>query len=208
MPTVQVTQSIQGGGVSIQKNVLVEGDHPNCFQINVPAGLAGELTTRTDNDTGVVTVASGHGITTSHLVDLYTTAGVLIRKDMTVTATTGTTVSVDAGSGSNLPSLNSDLVISRQVPVNTSIDNDNIQFVSICLESLATGVPNGRVIFEESDDTDVAELTLQVNVPLSANVYAGQTNPLAGDPIAKCRVSNGSTEDGTLKIICLEDSTP
>jgi hypothetical protein len=211
MPVAQFTQSVQGGGLVIQTPPSnVEADHPNPFEIDVPAGLAGELTARVDANTGTVTVATGHGITTSHLVDMYTTAGVLIRKDMTVSSTTGTTVVVDAGSGSDLPALNDDLVISRQQPAVTLIDNDNIKFFAICLESpVAAGVvPFGRAIFEEADDTDVAELTLGVNQPQFANIAGGQANPLAGEAITKCRISNGNTIAAKLKILCMEDATP
>ena len=209
MPTLQYSQSIQGAGLAIQKLINIEADHPNGFEIDLPAGLAGELTTRTDNDTGIVTVASGHGVTTSHLVDIYDENGVLIRKDLTVTGTTGTTISIDGGSGSNLPALNADVVVARQVPANTPIDNDNCQFFGIALETPVSGTePNGRVIFEESDDTDVAELTLEANVPLASNIAGGQANPIEGEPIAKCRASNGNTTAAKLKIISMEDSTP
>lgn len=208
MPSVQFAQGIQGGGLVIQQVLNIQADHPNTFEIPIPAGVAGTLTTRTDNDTGIVTVASGHGITTSDVIDLYDSAGVIIRKDMTVTATGSTTISIDAGSGSNLPSVSGAVVVAKQTLVNTAIDGDAIQFIAVCLEIPGTQTTKGRAIFEESDDTDVVELTLTANQPLSWNVAGGQTNDFAGDPIAKCRASNGNTTAGTLKILSMEDSTP
>lgn len=207
MGQAQFSMSLQGGGVAIQQNVVVSADHPNPFDPDIPAGIAGELTTRTDNDTGVVTVASGHGVVDTDTVDLYTSAGVLIRKDMDVTAVTSTTISIDAGTGSNLPTVNDPVVISEQKTVNTSIDGDAIQILGLCLE-IAGATGNGRVLFEDAAGDDIADISLTANLPLVYNVAAGQTNPLTGDPITVARVSNGNTTAGKLKIISMEDSTP
>lgn len=208
MPTLQFGIGVSAGGVSIQQNLAVTADHPNSYEVDVYAGIAGSLTTRTDNDTGVVTVATGHGITTSHLVDLYTSAGVLIRQDMTVTATTGTTISIDAGSGSNLPTVLDPVIVSRQVIVNANIDGDAIQFAAVCLEIPGTQTSKGRAIFEDAAADDIAELTLTANAPLTYNVAGGQTNPFTGDPITGCRASNGNATAAKLKIISMEDATP
>ena len=62
---------------------------------------AGTLTTRADDDTGIVTLPTGHGITDSGTVSLSWSGGG--RGDMTVTAYDATTVSVDVGDGDNLP---------------------------------------------------------------------------------------------------------
>ncbi len=70
--------------------------------------IDGQLTTRTDADTGVVTVISdsdtGHGITTSSTVDVYWQSGQRI--GMSVTAVTAKAVTVDGGAGDDLPTLN------------------------------------------------------------------------------------------------------
>ena len=62
---------------------------------------AGTLTTKTDADTGIVTLPTGHGITDSGTVSVSWSGGG--RGDMTVTAYDTTTVSVDGGSGDDLP---------------------------------------------------------------------------------------------------------
>jgi len=74
--------------------------------------IHGELTTRTDDDTGVITVVSdsnaGHGITTADTLDVFfddgTTAGQ--RQGMTVTSVTNKAITVDGGTGAVLPVLN------------------------------------------------------------------------------------------------------
>lgn len=70
--------------------------------------IDGQLTTRTDADTGVITVESdsdgGHSITTSSKLDVYFQGGQRIGMD--VTGVTNKAITVDAGTGDDLPSLN------------------------------------------------------------------------------------------------------
>ncbi len=68
--------------------------------------IASELTTRTDADTGILTVATGHGVTTNDTLDVFWSAGRI--HGMTVTGTTSTTISIDGGSGDDLPVVNSE----------------------------------------------------------------------------------------------------
>lgn len=206
MPALQTSFSYQGGGLFLQGGFNVEAEHPNPFEVAIPAALEAELTTRTDNDTGVLTVASGHGVTTDDTVDLYTTAGVLIRKDMDVTAVGGTTISIDAGSGSNLPALNSDVIVCVQTLFTCLIDGDDIQFIVMGLDLPGVNKPFGRAIFEKSDDSDVYEAVF-VGRPLSWDVAGGQTNDFDGDVVAKCRVSHAHAVAGKFKIISMEDPT-
>lgn len=63
----------------------------------------GALTTRTDDDTGVITVVGGNrGLTTSDTVDVYWAAG--SRTGMSITNVAGADITVDGGSGDVLPS--------------------------------------------------------------------------------------------------------
>ena len=132
MPTFSYNVNLSIGGVNIARGVPRTGDHPNPYEVTLPAGKAGTLSTRTDNDTGVATVASGHGITTSDKVDVYWSGG--MRYGMSVTATTSTTISVDAGAGDNFPVAATAIVVTKQVSVNTAIDGDNIQVIGILAE--------------------------------------------------------------------------
>ncbi len=68
---------------------------------NDTAEIAGTLSTRTDADTGIATLASGHGITTNDTVDVFWNAGQIYA--MTVTASASTTIGIDGGSGDDLP---------------------------------------------------------------------------------------------------------
>ena len=209
MPTFSYNVNLSIGGVNIARGVPRSGDHPNPYEITLPAGKAGTLSTRTDNDTGVATVASGHGITTSDLVDVYWSGG--MRYGMSVTATTSTTISVDAGAGDNFPVAATAIVVTKQVSVNTAIDGDSIQVIGILAEYATNPSPAvmSHVHFQSSAPATIAEIDLTSNVPQVWDIAGGATNPFTGNPIVVCKASNGSgTDAATLKIVSLEDSTP
>lgn len=66
-----------------------------------PYSVAGTLTTRTDDDTGVLTMEDGHGIVTGNVVDVYWEDG--SRTGMDVGTVSTNTVQIDGGEGDNLP---------------------------------------------------------------------------------------------------------
>ena len=69
----------------------------------IPAILAaqtGTMTNKTDADTGVITLSTGHGIETADVVDVYFPAGVHYGMDATVATNA---VTVDGGAGDDLP---------------------------------------------------------------------------------------------------------
>jgi len=69
-----------------------------------PSGTAGTLSTRTDDDTGVVTLSSGHGLQVNDKVTVAWPASPGgIRSLMTVTDVTGDDVTIDLGTGDVLP---------------------------------------------------------------------------------------------------------
>jgi len=68
-----------------------------------PAGTAGTISTRTDDDTAVVTLATGHGLQVNDAVTVAWSAGLGIRPRMLVTAVSGDDVTVDGGLQDILP---------------------------------------------------------------------------------------------------------
>lgn len=208
MPSAQYGVSLSCGGVSIQKNRVISGDHPNSYEVTLPVGKAGTLSTRTDDDTGIVTVASGHGITTSDFVDVHWSGGV--RYGMDVTAQDATTITVDLGAGDNLPIATTAVVITKQVTVNTAIDGDAIEIIGIVAEAAnPSSTAKAHLDFQDSGDATIEEIDLVANVPQIFDIDGGAANVFTGNPIVDCKASNGSsTEALTLKIVSLEDSTP
>jgi len=91
-PTVP-TRATEARFQALDQNVLYRDDY-----------YGGSLTTRTDNDTGVCTVVeTNHGITVADTVAVWWAAGK--RTGMSVSAVSGTAITVDGGSGDNLPSV-------------------------------------------------------------------------------------------------------
>lgn len=208
MPIATYGITMSAAGVNIQKTGSRTGDGLISREIELPAGKAGTLTTRTDNDTGIVTVASGHGMTDADTVDLYWSGG--RRYGVDVTATGATTISFDLGAGDNLPVETTPVVIVKQVAINVALDGDNIQVLGLSFEFASPAITDdGHVTFKDAAGDVIAQLDLEANTPQIYDVAGGQANPFTGDPITNAYASNGcSSSAATLKIISLEDATP
>lgn len=193
---------------SISRSITRTGDSKIEAEIALPAGTAGTLSTRTDDNTGVITVTS-HSITTSDTVDVYWSGG--RRYGVDVTAQTSTTISIDLGAGDNLPSSSTAVVIVKQVPFNLALDGDNAKIVGFSYE-LAADTSDGygcRVTLLDSADDTITGLDLDAFVPNVCDIEGGATNLYTGDPITDGVASNGSsTYAATLKIQAIVDATP
>jgi hypothetical protein len=98
----QIVNNFSLGGIAFNASAQLTADVQESTTYSVPVAQTGTLTTRTDNDTGTLTMASGgHGITTGARLDIYWTGG--CRRGMVVGTVSGTTVPIDLGSGDNLP---------------------------------------------------------------------------------------------------------
>lgn len=191
---------------SISQNVIRSGDAKIELEVSLPAGTAGTLSTRTDDNTGVVTVAS-HSITISDTVDVYWSGG--RRYGVDVTAQDATTISIDLGAGDNLPIATTAVVIVKQVAFNAALDGDNAKIIGVSYEVAdASGYGCRVTLFDSADDT-ITGLDLDANVPNVVDIEGGQTNPYTGDPITDGVASNGSSSTAaTLKIQAIVDATP
>lgn len=107
MPTFSRQSTINADGNAVTQAVTIDGGESAKVQLDLPQAIAGNLTTRTDANTGVITSVA-HNITTSDFVSVFWTdaAGVeRFRANMDVTAVTADTISVDLGQGDDLPTL-------------------------------------------------------------------------------------------------------
>lgn len=127
--TVATSVSIDGEGFSQEG---VTDDYNNVQKValdgdELPLAKVGELTTRTDNETGTLTMDTGHGITTGARLDLYWADGDGAgtpgsRRGITVGTVSGNTVPIGAdnsGSGDNLPLVNT--AITAMIPHNETV---------------------------------------------------------------------------------------
>lgn len=183
--TATVSRSASLMDHSVADTRQVSGDAFDGFVLTAPAALAGTLTTRTDNDTGVVTLGSGHGLTTSDLVDVYWANGGK-RRGLTITATDSTTITVDAGVGDNLPTADTAVTAGKVVAQEVLLTGNNVLFV---LADAGGAVP-ATVCFRTSGG-EALHVALTATTP--AYIWDGVgTNPLAGAAVTAVRVSQGA----------------
>jgi hypothetical protein len=211
MATGTLSLAMSIGGVSITKQFALTADQATGFDPSIPPGYAGTLTTRTDNETGSVTMAAGHGITTGSAVDIYWSGGA--RFGVTVGTVSGNTVPIGAdnsGTGDNLPVATTALVLSEQQEIAIAIDGDNAVLIGIELNFVdPSATSRGRLSLQDASDNEIAGFTLTGNYPRPFNISGGDTNPFTGNPITKGTISNSSTTSAaTLKIGVLQDGTP
>ena len=88
------------GGKTVYKSFTETSDHPNCYQdISLAVSHEGDLTTRTDNTDGVITLDAAHGLATGAF-DVYWDGGMRYSVDCVIVTNACT---ITGGDGDNLP---------------------------------------------------------------------------------------------------------
>jgi hypothetical protein len=172
--------------LSFSLSQTISSDAAIPFSIEVAAAKTGTLTTRTDNDTGTLTMSGGHGITTGQRLDLYWSGG--SRYGMTVGTVATNSVPIDGGAGDNLPV--QDTAITAMVPTEQALAvvGDNVTVIAV---SCPVG---GTVVFADGSNVTLAAVELDSTVTSYVWTSAdGGTNPLAGDTVAKVFISHPSS---------------
>jgi hypothetical protein len=211
MGTVTHGQSISGGGITIQPLPIQRTNSGTiALEDTLNTAKAGTLSTRTDNNTGTLTLGSGHGITDGQIIDVYWSGGV--QRTVTVGTVSGTSVPIDGGIGDNLPTAATAITACVQKAINLAIDGDNAGIVAVILEtndkSLRT---TANVQFLDAAADVIAEIDLVANVPQVWDIEGGSSNPFTGDTITNLKASQANsttTETYTLKIVGVQDASP
>lgn len=211
MPTLNLSLSITGIGGSIARSTPRTSEGGGNREVSIPAGKAGTLTTRTDNETGSLTLGSGHGIVTGQVIDLFWSGGA--RYGITVGTVSGTTVPIGAdnsGTGDNLPSAATAIVASPRTLINADVDGDNVSALACQMVYASNQVTSqSHASFQDASSDIIAAIDMEANTPRLYDVTGGDANPFTGDPITKIYVSNGSSAAaGTFKLLWLQDPTP
>jgi hypothetical protein len=187
---VRVSGGYSIGGKTFQQSKSLAADVGIPIEIEVPAAKAGNLTTRTDNDTGELTMGAAHGIATGNRLDLYWTEGGVLkhRRGMTVGTVAGNAVPIDGGAGDNLPPDESAIIAAVPVSQDVVVVGNNV--VAFALLAPA------RAIFVIASAAD-AEL-YAVHHPVASRASGwdkenGVTNPLAGVTVGKVFLSHADT---------------
>lgn len=214
MPTLNYSVSVSGAGLTsaISKALARTADGGSCVEATIPHGYTGQLTTRTDNETGTITMDAGHAITTGMIVDLYWAGGA--RYGVTVGTVASLSVPIGAdnsGTGDVLPTnLTEFTAVSQRIPFNASIDGDALSMLAIQMFYAVTSeTAESHVILVDVGDAVIESIDLTANIPRVFDITGGDTNVFTGNPITDGFVSNASpTNNATLKLAWVQDITP
>lgn len=211
MTSITLTQSISGGGVTIQTLPIIRTNSgPIGLEDTLTAAKSGTLTTRTSDTVGTLTMAAGHGITTGQIIDIYWTGGV--QYGVTVGTVATNSVPISLGDGDNLPTAATVITAVVQKSINLAIDGDNADILAIVLETIDKSLRTAaHVQFRDAADAEIAEIDLVANVPQVWDLAGGSANPFTGNPITNLKASQANvtaTETYTLKIVGVQDASP
>lgn len=198
--TLRVNESISLGGRSANSRTTINAEGLASKEVTVAAAKVGALTTRTDDNTGELTMAASHGITTGVRLDVYWSGG--SRRGMTVGTVATNAVPIDGGAGDVLPA--DETAITACVPTEEALAvvGNNVTAIEYYASK------RGTIVLADGSDTELAATIdgLGLNSENSQLWYESRnaTNPLSGDTVAKAFLSNGdSTAPATLRVQCL-----
>lgn len=178
------------------------------FDPTVPANVAaqtGTLTTRTSDTAGVATLSTGHGVTTG-LVDLYWSGG--RRNHVTATVSTNQ-VTFSGGAGDVLPAEDDPITVAKRVAIDPMlIEGDDMSSLMACYVNGSSSTARAILDLMDSGGSSLLVYNLTQNQFQAWLLSSGDTNPLAGDSVAKATVSHDATTAGVLNYEAGQDVTP
>jgi hypothetical protein len=173
-------------GVSFSATTTRTADIPVAYAPDTPLAAAGvgQLTTRTDANTGVLTMTAGHGIVTGK-VDVYWAAGIRYGMDAVVTVNS---IAIDGGASDDLPNNLTAVTVGQQVSVDLpDFDGDLLEMLAVKLQR------RGHVQFQEAAAVNALAREQAANEVYAWAADAGVTNPLSGKVVVLVVVSNGDS---------------
>ena len=209
MPSAQENRSFSFPGYSFNdQSAAVSFESALSFTKSLSALSAaqcdGTLGTRTDDDTGVVTLSTGHGIATSDVVDVYWSGGV--RYGMTATVSTND-VTVDGGSGDVLPAQDTaTMTVVEQIDWEINFDGDDAQIIGVFYKNPSDTGAKAHLDLHDSGSASIEELDLvheTANGGLDhiTNISAGDTNIYTGNRIEAGKITHDSQSAGTVYVL-------
>lgn len=211
MATITHAQSISGGGVTIQTMPVTRTNSGSiALEDTLSAAKSGALTTRSDDNTGTLTMADGHGFTDGQIIDVYWSGGV--QRNVVIGTVATNSVPIDSGVGDNLPADETAITAVVQKSINLAIDGDETDILAVVLETVDKTIRTAaNVQFRDASADIIAEIDLVANVPQVWDIAGGSANPFAGDPITNLKATQANvttTETYTLKIVGVQDASP
>lgn len=195
-----ITKSISLGGQTFNQSSTPSADAFIVHNESVAAGEEGSLTTRTDADTGVITVDdSGHSFAETDRVDVYWTAG--CRRGMSVSSVTGAAITVDGGSGDDLPAEDSTVTIIEPVLLDLSVLGTRVEAILLSTDT------RGQFVFIDDGSLEAYQKELGAGYSFDWIDGNGTTNPITGDQIEGVYISHDGSSAATMKVGILHDNS-
>jgi len=200
MPQATIRKTVTVAGITKVIDTVFTNEGQVLLEIpalQLNAGIAGVLTTRTNDTDGIIT-AEAHGIDDTATIDIAFTAGVHYNVD--IDSVTADTITFSGGAGTVLPIATSTVTVGEIVNASVEFDADDSDIFMLVADNqpqVVTFLDAGLVVLASMHLT-------------SANSYAyewdtnnGLANPLTGNAVASVNVSCDSTATkfsfGTLK---------
>lgn len=196
--SLSIVETVQSMGFSFPAQITATADGGNVKSVTLAAAKIGQLTTRTDADTGELTMAASHGITTSDRLDLYWAGG--SRRGVTVGTVNGNDVPIDGGDGDDLP--DNLTAVTAMVP-----QEEEFLFTGDNAKALAAfSQRTGTIVLAESDDGEATAFVLSAGVSSTWIPQRDATVPTASATVAKAFFSHGdSSNTCVMRVVALYD---
>lgn len=169
-------QASAAGAVYIQQSTVTANSVERATP-TLSAAKTGTLTTRTNNTDGTLTMDSGHGFTTSAVIDLFWSGG--SRRNVTVGTVSTNSVPISGGSGDNLPTNNT--AITAMLPTQVTFAADG---TSTAVQVIGACPVNGWVVFRNSTTVVYA---CQIRAGVLANIWV---TGMGSNPISSAAITN------------------
>lgn len=190
MSSASMTTEVNVIGKVIRRSLTIATDGMVVKDPAVPAAKAGALTTRTDNTTGTLTMAAGHGFGTGNRLDVYwlNADGTTGRRYGVAAGTVATnSVPISGGAGDSLPA--NATAITAMVP---QLESFPVTAANMSALLCSAAVP-ATLVFRSSVPAVVASVLL--TGPNGGYVWestGGATTPFGSD-VADVYLSHGDS---------------
>ena len=198
MPTGTIQQVASVGGLSIQSSIQRTSTGGIGHDPVLPAANAGNLTTRTNDTDGELTLGADHGITDGQEINIFWTDVDGVKHcayGATVGTVAGVAVPFTGAAGDVLPADEYAVTASVVVEIDTDFDGDLLEMISAGSTLLT------HIAFRTVAPAVIKAVLLLPNEGWSWVSKQGIINPLAGELVDHVYASNGDASAATtLKI--------
>lgn len=183
--SAKLARSFQIGGKSFAQATNFSAGTGLIKEISISAAQVGTLTTRTDNNTGVVTITGTNLISTGARVDIFWSGG--SRRGMTVGTVSGQSVPIDLGAGDNLPSASTALQVSVATSYEMVFDGDDITAFGMWSQE------EGQFTFCDASVVEIFSVQLEAGVAYVWDDNSSLTNPFGSGAVAAVYMTHLNT---------------